>query len=78
MAQYGVMFVTTPGSSLAEQRKAAGVTISQLAKAIGISRPTLYGWEAAPALGEIPTRRYLAALHELVDAYPPRPVEASA
>lgn len=67
------MFTTTPGTILAEQRKAAGVTISQLAKAVGISRPTLYAWEADSALGEIPARRYLDALHRLVNEYPPRP-----
>lgn len=67
------MFITTDGSTLAEQRKAAGVTISQLARAVDVSRPTIYAWEADPALGEIPTRRYLDALHRLVDQYPPRP-----
>lgn len=64
------MFITTAGSSLTAARKAAGVTISQLAKAIEISRPTLYAWEADPELGEIQTRRYLDALHRLVNAYP--------
>jgi transcriptional regulator with XRE-family HTH domain len=67
------MFVTTPGSTLAEQRKAAGVTISRLAKAAGVSRPTVYAWEADPELAEIPTRRYLDALHRLVNEYPERP-----
>jgi DNA-binding transcriptional regulator YiaG len=71
------MFVTTDGTTLAEQRKVAGVTISQLAKAIGISRPTVYEWEANRELPEVPTRRYLKALHELVNAYPPRPVESA-
>ena len=70
------MFTTTDGATLAEQRNAAGVTISQLAKAIGISRPTLYAWEANGQLGEIPTRRYLDALHRLVDVYPARPAIA--
>jgi transcriptional regulator with XRE-family HTH domain len=73
-----MLFVTTDGATLAEQREAAGVTISQLARQVGVSRPTIYDWEANPALGEIPTRRYLAALHALVDAYPPRPEEATA
>lgn len=68
-----MLFVTTDGATLAKQRIAAGVTISELARAIGISRPTLYSWEANSALGEIPTRRYLDALHRLVDAYPARP-----
>lgn len=72
------MFSTTPGADLAEQRKAAGLTISELAKAIGISRPTLYDWEANPELPEIPTRRYLDALHRIVDSYPPRPTQATA
>ncbi len=73
------MFVTTDGATLAGQRKAAGVTISQLSKAIGVSRPTVYEWEANPELPEIPTRRYLEALHLLVNAYPPRPqAEATA
>lgn len=72
------MFETTSGPALALERTAAGVTISQLAKAIGISRPTLYDWEANEKLPEIPTRRYLAALHELVNAYPPKPQEVSA
>lgn len=67
------MFTTTDGQALASQRKAAGVTISQLAKAIGVSRPTVYEWEANRQLPEIPTRRYLDALHGLVNAYPPRP-----
>ena len=70
------MFITTDGTTLAEQRKAAGVTISQLARAVGVSRPTLYAWEANGQLGEIPTRRYLGALHRLVDAYPARPAVA--
>jgi DNA-binding XRE family transcriptional regulator len=70
------MFTTTDGAALAEQRKAAGVTISQLAKAVGVSRPTIYAWEADAALGEIPARRYLDALHRLVDQYPPRPAVA--
>lgn len=64
------MFETTPGPTLAAERNAAGVTISQLARAMGVSRPTLYAWEAEPALGEIQTRRYLEALHRLVNAYP--------
>lgn len=67
------MFTTTDGTTLAEQRKAAGVTISQLAKAVGVSRPTIYAWESDQALGEIPARRYLDALHRLVDQYPARP-----
>ena len=66
-----MLFVTTPGPTLAAQRGAAGVTISELAREIGVSRPTVYDWEKNPALGEIPTRRYLAALHRLVDKYPP-------
>jgi transcriptional regulator with XRE-family HTH domain len=68
-----MLFVTTDGRRLSEQRVAAGVTISELARTIGISRPTLYSWEANEALGEIPTRRYLDALHRLVNAYPARP-----
>lgn len=64
------MFTSTPGSTLSAERKAAGVTISQLAPAIGISRPTVYEWEANPRLGEIQTRRYLDALQRLVSAYP--------
>jgi DNA-binding XRE family transcriptional regulator len=67
------MFTTTDGTTLAAQRKAAGVTISKLAKAVGVSRPTVYAWEADTALGEIPARRYLDALHRLVNEYPPRP-----
>ncbi len=70
------MFTTTDGSTLAEQRKAAGVTISQLARAVGVSRPTVYAWESETALGEIPARRYMAALHRLVNEHPPRPVTA--
>lgn len=67
------MFTTTAGAILTAERQAAGVTISQLAKAIGISRPTLYAWEAEPELGEIQTRRFLEALHRLVNVYPKRP-----
>lgn len=64
------MFMTTAGPSLTVEREAAGVTISQLAKAIGISRPTLYAWEADPELGEIQARRYVQALRGLVNVYP--------
>jgi DNA-binding XRE family transcriptional regulator len=63
-------YTTTSGPDLARQRIAAGVKIATLARAVGVSRPTIYSWEADPALGEIPTRRYLEALHRLVNEYP--------
>ncbi len=68
------MFVTTPGPTLAEERLRAGVTVTTLARAIGVSRPTVYEWERNPSLGELQTRRYLDALHRLVDQYPERRV----
>jgi DNA-binding XRE family transcriptional regulator len=67
------MFETTDGRTLATERRNAGVTISTLARAVGVSRPTIYDWEANAELGEIHARRYLAALHTLVNAYPPKP-----
>jgi DNA-binding transcriptional regulator YiaG len=63
-------YTTTSGPELARERIAAGVKIARLARAIGVSRPTVYAWESTPELGEIPTRRYLEALHRLVNEYP--------
>ena len=67
------MFETTDGRQLSAERNKAGVTITQLAREAGVSRPTIYSWEANPELGEVFARQYLAALTRIVDRYPPKP-----
>jgi len=59
--------VTVPGSDLARERTAYGVTRKALAERMGLHRNTLLNWENAPEVTVIDQRRYLLALRTLVE-----------
>jgi len=55
------------GHNLAEQRRAAGVTQDDIAKRIGTTRQALTRWEQSDRLPYIKARRYVMALHAIVE-----------
>lgn len=59
--------VTVPGQKLREQRKAYGITRTDLAAKLQHHRNTIEAWEKSPALDVRRQRLYLAALRELVE-----------
>lgn len=58
---------TVPGPRLADQRRGYGVSRQALADHMKLHRNTLREWEKAHALDVIRTRRYVAALRELIE-----------
>lgn len=58
---------TVPGPRLKEQRQGYGVSRQALADHMHLHRNTLREWEKAHALDVIRTRRYVAALTELIE-----------
>jgi transcriptional regulator with XRE-family HTH domain len=56
------------GRTLAERRKAAGVTQDAVAERIPTTRQALSRWERAAALPYVKAHKYLAALSAAVEA----------
>jgi transcriptional regulator with XRE-family HTH domain len=56
---------TTPGSELALERRAAGFTVREVAKEIGVSEQYLGRWERRHIVTAATKKRYRAALARL-------------
>ena len=62
------------GRTLAERRRAAGVTQDAIAARVGVTRQALTRWEQSPALPYLKARKYLDALTAAVEAEIPRAI----
>lgn len=56
------------GRTLAERRRAAGVTQDAIAARVGVTRQALTRWERTGALPYVKAHKYLAALTAAVEA----------